>query len=73
MTAGDKEWTASNTHYEGGMGIDATVPYGFESDFMRPAYPVDRVKLEDFFSDEQIKKAKAGMTDWTEILAKTGH
>jgi len=73
MTAGDKEWTASNTRYEGGMGIDATVPYGYESDFMRPAYPVDRVKLEDFFSPEQIKKAKAGMTDWTEILAKTGH
>jgi len=73
MTAGDKEWTASNTRYEGGMGIDATVPYGYESDFMRPAYPVDRVKLEDFFSEEQIKKAKAGMTDWTEILAKTGH
>ena len=73
MTAGDKEWTASNTSYEGGMGIDATVPYGYESDFMRPAYPVDRVKLEDFFSEEQIKKAKAGMTDWAEILAKTGH
>ena len=27
MTAGDKQWTASNTQFEGGMGIDATVPY----------------------------------------------
>ena len=30
MTAGDKEWTASNTRFEGGMGIDATVPFGYE-------------------------------------------
>ena len=26
MTAGEKEWTASNTRFEGGMGIDATMP-----------------------------------------------
>jgi hypothetical protein len=40
---------------------------------MRPAYPVDRVKLEDFFTEEQIESAKSGMTDWTEILSRTGH
>ena len=45
MTAGEKEWTASNTSFEGGMGIDATVPFGYESDFMRPVYPVDRIEL----------------------------
>ena len=73
MTAGDKEWTATNTRYEGGMGIDATVPYGYEKDFMRPKYPVDRVKLEDFFTDEQIRTVKAAMTDWGELLAKTGY
>ena len=42
MTAGEKEWTASNTSFEGGMGIDATVPFGYESDFMRPVYPSTR-------------------------------
>jgi UbiD family decarboxylase len=73
MTAGDREWTATNTRYEGGMGIDATVPYGFENDFMRPQYPVDRVKLEDFFSADQIKDVKERMKGWTEILARTGH
>ena len=73
MTAGDKEWTATNTRYEGGMGIDATVPYGFENDFMRPQYPVDRVKLEDFFSADQIKDVKERMKGWTELLARTGH
>jgi UbiD family decarboxylase len=73
MTAGDKEWTATNTSYEGGMGIDATVPYGFEEDFLRPQYPVDRVKLEDFLSKEQIANVKGRMKGWLESLAKTGY
>jgi 4-hydroxy-3-polyprenylbenzoate decarboxylase len=73
MTAGDKEWTASNTRYEGGMGIDATVPYGYENDFMRPQYPVNKVKLEDFFTKDQIRNVKERMKGWTEILARTGH
>jgi 3-polyprenyl-4-hydroxybenzoate decarboxylase len=30
MTAGAQQWTASNTRFEGGMGIDATVPFGYE-------------------------------------------
>jgi 4-hydroxy-3-polyprenylbenzoate decarboxylase len=72
MTAGDKQWTAANTHYEGGMGIDATVPYGFEGDFMRPVYPVDRVKLEDFLSKDQIANVKGRLKGWTELLARTG-
>ncbi len=61
MTAGEKAWTASNTQFEGGMGIDATVPYGYEQDFHRPVYPVDRVKPEDFFDARQIDKMKARM------------
>lgn len=72
MTAGDKEWTASNTTYEGGMGIDATVPFGYENDFLRPVYAVDRVRLEDYFSKEQIANVKGRMTGWLELLAKTG-
>ncbi|MBI3536998.1 MAG: UbiD family decarboxylase [Chloroflexi bacterium] len=73
MTAGDKEWTASNTKFEGGMGIDATVPYGFEQDFHRPVYPVDRVKLEKFFKPEDIARAKEMMKGkWGEVLARTG-
>ena len=72
MTAGDKQWTAANTHYEGGMGIDATVPYGFEGDFMRPVYPVDRVKLEDFLSKDQIANVKGRLKGWTELLSRTG-
>ncbi len=72
MTAGNREWTAANTRYEGGMGIDATVPYGYEDDFMRPVYPVDRVKLEDFLSRDQIANVMGRLKGWTELLSRTG-
>ena len=72
MTAGEKEWTASNTRFEGGMGIDATVPYGYEQDFHRPVYPVDRVNPAKFFSQSEIERAKQRMRGWVEVLARTG-
>ena len=72
MTAGEKEWTASNTRFEGGMGIDATVPFGYEQDFHRPVYPVDRVDPEKFFSPASIERAKQRMHGWVEVLARTG-
>ena len=72
MTAGEREWTASNTMFEGGMGIDATVPFGYESDFLRPVYPVDRVDLKKWFSDKDLQNAKARMKGWVHSLARTG-
>lgn len=72
MTAGDKQWTASNTVFEGGMGIDATVPYGYESDFHRPVYPVDKVDPADFFTPEDIENARSRMHGWLLSLARTG-
>ena len=61
-----------NTRFEGGTGIDATVPYGFENDFMRPVYPIDRVDPADWFPQESIAKAKALMKGWAEVLSRTG-
>jgi gallate decarboxylase subunit C len=72
MTAGEKEWTASNTRFEGGMGIDATVPYGYEQDFQRPVYPIDRVDPHKFFSPAEVAKARERMRGWVEVLARTG-
>ncbi len=72
MTAGEKEWTASNTRFEGGMGIDATVPFGYEQDFHRPVYPVDRVDLGQWFTPAQIADARSRMHGWVESLARTG-
>lgn len=72
MTAGEKDWTASNTRFEGGIAIDATIPFGYEQDFHRPVYPVNQVSLDKFFSEEQIKKGKGFMSGWVQVLAKTG-
>jgi 4-hydroxy-3-polyprenylbenzoate decarboxylase len=72
LTAGDKAWTASNTRFEGGMGIDATIPYGYENDFMRPVYPIDRVEASRFFGSEEIEQARALMQGWVTSLARTG-
>ncbi len=72
LTAGDKEWTASNTRFEGGMGIDATLPYGYEKDFQRPVYPIERIDLSKWFSAKDIERAKSQMRGWVESLARTG-
>ncbi|HKX18145.1 MAG TPA: UbiD family decarboxylase [bacterium] len=72
LTAGDRQWTAMNTRFEGGMAIDATVPYGYEKDFQRPVYPIQKVSLDRFFNAAQIEKGKALMRGWVELLARTG-
>lgn len=72
MTAGEREWTASNTRFEGGMCIDATVPFGYEKDFMRPVYAVEKVNLKNFFSDKDVNNAKSRMRGWVQSLARTG-
>jgi hypothetical protein len=48
------------------------VPFGYESDFMRPIYPVDRVLPEDFFTKKDIDNARARMAGWVHSLARTG-
>ncbi len=72
MTAGERAWTAANTRFEGGIAIDATVPFGYEEDFHRPEYPVQQVSLEKFFDQEQIVKGRSFMTGWARVLSKTG-
>jgi 4-hydroxy-3-polyprenylbenzoate decarboxylase len=72
LTAGSKQWTAMNTRFEGGMGIDATIPYGYESDFQRPVYPVDRVSPDKFFKPADLERARSIMKGWVEVLARTG-
>ncbi len=72
LSAGDKQWTAMNIHFAGGMAIDATVPVGFESDFMRPVYPIDRVDPAHWFGSDEIARAKSLMKGWAEVLSRTG-
>jgi len=72
ITAGSAEWTGMNIRFEGGIGVDATVPYGLENDFMRPVYPIDRVDPANWFDGTQIAKAKTLMKGWAEVLSRTG-
>src|SRR5207249_10266663 len=74
LTAGNAQWTAMNTRFAGGIAIGATVPYGFENDFMRPVYPIDKVDPSGWFDADQIEKGKAAMktSTWAEVLARTG-
>jgi hypothetical protein len=55
-----------------GMGIDATTPFGYESDFLCPVYPAGNVSPDDFFSRKDIDKAKSRMAGWVHSLARSG-
>jgi 4-hydroxy-3-polyprenylbenzoate decarboxylase len=72
MTAGEKEWTGANTNFEGGMGLDATVPFGYEQDFHRPVYAVEKVNPTDWFSADDVERIRSRMKGWVELLAATG-
>jgi 4-hydroxy-3-polyprenylbenzoate decarboxylase len=72
MTAGEKEWTGANTRFEGGMGIDATVPFGYEQDFHRPVYAVEKVNPTDWFSADDVERIRSKMKGWVELLAEPG-
>ena len=54
------------------MGIDATIPFGYENDFMRPVYPIDRVEAARWFSPEDIARARSLMQGWVLSLSRTG-
>ncbi|MEE2969443.1 MAG: UbiD family decarboxylase [Pseudomonadota bacterium] len=72
LPGGGMRQTGSNTDFDGGMGIDATVPHGYESDFMRPVYPVDKVNPKDFFTDDDLANVAKRMKGWVNSLARTG-
>lgn len=64
----------SNTNFEGGLAIDATVPYGeLDETYDRPEYPIDLVELDTWFTDEQIEQAyEDRQPGWAELLSLTG-
>lgn len=71
-TAGAREAKGSNTRFEGGLAIDATVPYGRREPFERPRYPVDRVDPAHWFPAEAIARADAEREGWARLLARRG-
>lgn len=63
----------SGTEFEGGLAIDATVPYGsLEDAYERPHYSVEDVDLTEWFDEEAIEQAIQNRNPWAEHLSKTG-
>jgi 4-hydroxy-3-polyprenylbenzoate decarboxylase len=56
----------------GGIGVDATVPFEAKWALERAHYPVDKVDLRKWFSEEDIAKARAMQHDYARMLATTG-
>jgi 4-hydroxy-3-polyprenylbenzoate decarboxylase len=58
--------------WEGGMAFDATKPYNIVNNFRRPHYPVDKIDLKKWFTEEQIKEIRSMQTDYAKTLARMG-
>jgi 4-hydroxy-3-polyprenylbenzoate decarboxylase len=58
--------------FEGGMGIDATVPFESKAEFRRSHYPVDRIDLRKWFAAEEIAAVRASQDEYAKVLARTG-
>jgi len=58
--------------FEGGMGIDATVPMDKKWDFERAHYPSDQIDLKKFLTAAQIKKIQAGQSEYAKLMAQIG-
>jgi len=56
-----------------GKGVfDATKPFNIANHFTRPQYPVDKIDLKKWFTEEQLAKIRVMQTDYGKTLAKTG-
>ncbi|MFC1972138.1 UbiD family decarboxylase domain-containing protein [Chloroflexota bacterium] len=57
---------------EGGMVIDATVPFRAKTKFPRSHYPVERVELKKWFTAKEIASVKAQQSEYARFLAEIG-
>lgn len=63
----------SGTAFEGGLAVDATVPYGAEAAFERPRYAVGDVNLREWFGQDVVEKVDREQKGWIHLLARSGH
>ncbi|MQA04983.1 MAG: UbiD family decarboxylase [Streptosporangiales bacterium] len=62
----------SGTAFEGGLAIDATIPYGTADQFDRPRYAVDQIDLSHWFTDDVVRKVEEEQRGWLKLLAQSG-
>lgn len=58
--------------FEGGLGIDATVPFEARPQFERAKYPVDKVDLKNYFTPEDLARALHQQDEYARVLARWG-
>jgi len=52
------------------IGIDATVPFPLKWNYERTKYPVGKIDLRKWFSEEEIAAAKSQQCEYADVLAK---
>jgi len=57
---------------EGGLAIDATIPWAKKKRSKRPHHPVDLVDLRKWFSQEQIEAVQSKQSEYGRLLARNG-
>jgi UbiD family decarboxylase len=59
---------------QGFYGIDATVPFNHphKDAFKQGKYPIDKIDLHKWFTDEQISSARARQCEYARVIAKRG-
>lgn len=58
--------------FEGGIGIDATVPFAFKSDFRRARYPMELLDFRKWFTEREIEEMREQQGEYFRFLGKTG-
>jgi 3-polyprenyl-4-hydroxybenzoate decarboxylase len=58
--------------FEGGIGIDATIPFAARDDFIRARYAVDKVDFSKWFSKEEMREMRARQSEYIRFLGETG-
>jgi len=57
---------------DGGLAIDATIPFAARGQFKRAHYPVDKIELSKWFSEAEIATVRSLQSDWGKLLARIG-
>jgi 4-hydroxy-3-polyprenylbenzoate decarboxylase len=67
-----KEPSKESPFRRGTIALDATVAVALRWRWERAHYPVDRIELRKWFSEEEIAVAQAMQSDYARLLAQTG-
>ena len=65
--------TGAVSAYDGGIGIDATVPFGTKERFTRAKFAVDKFDFRKWFTEDEIKEMRAQQRDYFRWMGEVGY